>query len=403
MAQRGIVLGSDWTLQRTKVGLIEWREKMPIGRLLPIAALFGLSLGLIYGQVGAAFSQDSAAAVAAAQKAATDALSSPSEWKGPTTGPKPIAGKRLAIIPCGLITEGCNRPARAATEAAKTAGWIPTVLDGQADTGKQLAALNAAVDGKFDAIVMILIDPIQVNEGIQRAIAAKIPVVTLGQPFYTDERKALSQIPDISHDWLKTGELIGDYMIAKSDGKVDALLLNNPETTVVQYGQFAGTKGKLSDPKTCPDCKVTVEDFTIAQINSQPAQLAAAAVQRDPKINWVWCYDFCLANVSNDLIARGLQGDVMGAGFDCNAQNLALIKDDQVQRVCIADPRDWEAWATVDTANRLMQGQPFVDQRIPVRLFDKSNIAELTSEDLKDGWQGGIDYKSFYKKMWLVN
>src|ERR1700677_3334100 len=107
MAQRGIVLGSDWTLQRTKVGLIEWREKMPIGRLLPIAALFGLSLGLIYGQVGAAFSQDSAAAVAAAQKAATDALSSPSEWKGPTTGPKPIAGKRLAIIPCGLITEGC--------------------------------------------------------------------------------------------------------------------------------------------------------------------------------------------------------------------------------------------------------------------------------------------------------
>ena len=83
---------------------------------------------------------------------------------------------------------------------------------------------------------------------------------------------------------------------------------------------------------------MTVEDFTIAQINSQPAQLAAAGVQRDPKINWVWCYDFCLANVSNDLIARGLQGDVMGAGFDCNAQNLALIKDDKVQRVCIADP-----------------------------------------------------------------
>ena len=81
-----------------------------------------------------------------------EALSSPSEWKGPTTGPKPIAGKRVAIIPCGLITEGCNRPARAATEAAKTIGWVPTVLDGQADTGKQLAAINAAVDGKYDAI-----------------------------------------------------------------------------------------------------------------------------------------------------------------------------------------------------------------------------------------------------------
>ncbi|MFZ0602344.1 MAG: sugar ABC transporter substrate-binding protein [Roseiarcus sp.] len=376
---------------------------MPIGkRLLAIAALFGLSFALACSQVGVAYSQDAAAAVAVAQKAAEAALSSPSQWEGPTTGPKPIPGKRLAIITCALLTEGCNRPARAATEAAKKIGWVPTVFDGQADTGKQLAAINAAVDGKYDAIVMILIDPIQVNEGVKRAIAAKIPVVTLGQPFYTAERKALSQIPDISHDWLKTGELIGDYMIWKSDGKVDALLLNNPETTVVQYGQFAGTKSKLSDPKTCPDCKVTVEDFTIAQINSQPAQLAAAAVQRDPKINWVWCYDFCMANVATDLIARGLQDHISGAGFDCNAQNLELIKDDRVQRVCIADPRDWEAWATVDTANRLMQGQQFVDQKIPVRLFDKSNLADLTAEDRKEGWQGGIDYKAHYEKMWGV-
>lgn len=374
---------------------------MPIGkRLLAIAALLGLSLALACGQVGVAYSQDAAAAVAVAQKAAEAALSSPSQWEGPTTGPKPTPGKRLAIITCALLTEGCNRPARAATEAAKKIGWIPTVFDGQGDTGKQLAAINAAVDGKYDAIVIILIDPSQVSEGVKRALAAHIPMVTLGQPFYTKERKALSEIPDISHDWLKTGELIGDYMIWKSDGKVDALLLNNPETTVVQYGQFAGTKSKLTNPKTCPDCKVTVEDFTIAQINSQPAQLAAAAVQRDPKINWVWCYDFCMANVATDLIARGLQDHISGAGFDCNAQNLELIKDGKVQRVCIADPRDWEAWATVDTANRLMQGQPFVDQKIPVRLFDKSNLADLTAEDRKEGWQGGIDYKARYEKMW---
>jgi len=165
---------------------------MPIGkRSLRVAALLGLLLGFACGEASTAFSQDAAAAVAAAQKAAQEALSSPSEWKGPTTGPKPIPGKRVAVVPCALLTEGCNRPARAATEAAKKIGWTPTVFDGQADTGKQLAAINAAVDGKYDAIIVILIDPIQVNEGIQRAIAAHIPVVTLGQPFYTDERKAL--------------------------------------------------------------------------------------------------------------------------------------------------------------------------------------------------------------------
>ena len=70
--------------------------------------------------------------------------------------------------------------------------------------------------------------------------------MTLGQPFYTERARRCRKFPDISHDWLKTGELIGDYMIWKSNGKVDALLLNNPETTVVLYGQFAGTKGKLT-------------------------------------------------------------------------------------------------------------------------------------------------------------
>jgi ribose transport system substrate-binding protein len=343
------------------------------------------------------------AAVAAAQAAAEKALASPSEWIGPTSSPKPQLGKKLAIISCAQLSEGCNRPSRAALDAAQKIGWTATVFDGQADTGKQIAAINAAVDGKYDAILLILVDPIQTSEGVQRAIDANIPLVTLAEPAYTDERKALlATIPDISHDWFKTGELIGDYMIWKSDGRLDALLLNDPEFTVVNLGQFNGTKSKLSDPNACPSCKVTVENFTAATLTSQPAALAAAAVQRDPNLNWVWCYDFCMANVATDLIARGLQRDIRGAGFDCNAQNLGLIKDGKVQSVCVADPRDWEAWAAVDTANRLMQGQPPAEQSIPVRLFDASNLADLTPTDLKDGWQGGLDFRSHFLKIWGV-
>ena len=242
-------------------------------RLLSITALLGLALGFACGEIGAAFSPDAAAAVAAAQKSATEALSSPSAWKGPTTGPKPLPGKKIAIVTCALLTEGCNRPARAATEAVKKIGWSPTVFDGQGDTGKQLAAINAAVDGKYDAIIVILIDPIQVNEGIKRAIAANIPVVTLGQPLYTEARKALTQIPDISHDWLKTGELIGDYMIWKSDGKVDALLLDNPETTVVEYGQFAGTKSQAHRPQGVPRLQGDSREFH-HRPDQQPARAA---------------------------------------------------------------------------------------------------------------------------------
>lgn len=372
-------------------------------RLNPMVALVGLTIAFVCGGVSSALSQDAAAAVAAAQKEAEQALSAPTTWAGPTSAPKPLPSKKIAVISCAQLTEGCNRPSRAAVEAAEKIGWEATIFDGKGDVGTQLAAINAAVDSKFDGIVLMIVDPVQVNEGIKRAIDAKIPVVTLAEPAYTDERKALlADVPDVSHDWLRTGELIGDYMIWKSDGHINALLLNDPEVTVVDFGQFTGTKNKLSDPNTCPDCKVTVENFTIATLNTQPAALAAAAVQRDPSINWVWCYDFCMANVATDLIARGLQGNVMGAGFDCNAQNLQLIRDGKVQVVCIADPRDWEAWASVDTLNRLMNGQPPVEQNIPVRLFDKSNLDELTETDIKNGWQGGTDFRSQFLKIWGV-
>ena len=83
-------------------------------------------------------------------------------------------------------------------------------------------------------------------------------------------------------------------------------------------------------------------------------------------------------------------------------RSIPLIQDGKVQSVCIADPRDWEAWASVDTANRLMQGQPAAEQRIPVRLFDASNLSELTPTDLKQGWQGGIDYQVHFLKIWGV-
>jgi ribose transport system substrate-binding protein len=364
----------------------------------------GLAIAFSLGGVSASLSQDAAAAVAAAQKEAEQALSAPTAWAGPTAAPKPLAGKKIAVISCAQLTEGCNRPSRAAVEAAQKLGWDATIFDGKGDVGTQLAAINAAVDSKYDGIALMIVDPVQNNEAIHRAIDAKIPVVTLAEPPYTDQRKALlSSVPDVSHDWLRTGKLIGDYMIWKSDGHVNALLLNDPEVTVVLYGQFAGTEGKLSDKQACPDCKVTVENFTIATLNTQPAALTAAAVQRDPTINWVWCYDFCMANVSTDLISRGLQGKIMGAGFDCNAQNLQLIRDGRVQVVCIADPRDWEAWAAVDTLNRLMNGQPAVDQNIPVRLFDKSNVDQLTDNDIKNGWQGGTDFRSQFLKIWGVH
>ena len=268
-------------------------------------------------------------------------------------------------------------------------GWKPTVLDGKGEPSGQLAAANAAVDARYDAIIVILVDPsTNLKEAMTKAKAANIPVVTLGAPAYSDARGQLDWIPDISHDWLATGDVLGYYMIWKSDGKVDALMLHDSSTLVVDQGQYKGSHRILTDKTKCPDCKVTVKDFTQATLTSQPAQDALATIQANPSINWIWCYDFCLQQAVQKLKSAGLGDDLSGAGFDCNAANLELMKSGTVQTVCVADPRDWEAWATVDQANRLVEGEKPVDQKIPFLLVDRDTIDKLTLRGPGEGLAG---------------
>src|SRR4030081_2158140 len=121
-----------------------------------------LSLGVLVSACGGSTTAGSGAtdaqiatAVARAQAAAPASLASTSQWAGPTTGPAPVSGKRVAIISCLQQTEGCNRPSLSALEAAQVIGWQPTILDGQGEPSKQLAALNAAEDAHYDAIILI--------------------------------------------------------------------------------------------------------------------------------------------------------------------------------------------------------------------------------------------------------
>ena len=326
----------------------------------------------------------------------------PSGWSGPSSAPTPPDDIRVAIVSVQEITEGSARATRAAKEAAELLGWEADILDGEGTTDGALAAINAAVDSGYDAMTLTFIDPSTVSEGINRALDAGMPIVTLGVPAYTPERAAFDQIPDSSHDWILTGEIIGHYMNCRSEGDVNALLLNGAETVVVLHGQFKGTFDILTDPAICPDCEISEERFSLATIDTQTAQLAVSGVQANPDLNWVWCYDFCLAQVSTTLQANGLDEGILGAGFDCNAQNIQLIKDATVQVVCIADPRNWEAWATIDLVNRLLNGEDPVDQSIPVRLFDDANADEFTEEDIQEGWQGGYDFRSEYLRIWGV-
>lgn len=373
-------------------------------RLAALAAL-AASAALIMAACGSGESQsddtsgnaDSSAAVKAATDTVAQWSTANSEWQGPTEAPKPKPGVNVAIITCDQNAEGCARPGRAQQEAAKLLGWKTTLFDGQGNPAKQLAAINAAVDAHFDAIILDLVDTRTTQEGIQRAIKANIPLISVA-----NLNNVPDTIPDVSHDWVFTGQLAADYMIAKSKGKVNALVLLDNEFEVVKNGEYKGIMSILEDKVKCPDCKVTVKQFQIANLETQPGSLAVAALQQDPSINWIWCFDACMSRVASQVLASGISTEAKGIGMNGNAQNLQLIKDDQFQTMTVANPYQWEAWAAIDNLNRLLAGEEAVDQKIPVRIFDADNVGDLPADEMASGWNGGVDYVSQYKKLWGI-
>ncbi|MFD1104105.1 sugar ABC transporter substrate-binding protein [Sphingobium olei] len=196
---------------------------------------------------------------------------------------------------------------------------------------------------------------------------------------------------------------MANYMIWKSNGKPNVLLIKNTDLYIVSHGQYLGTTEVLNDKAACAGCKSVTREYALANLDTQPASVALAALQGDPSIDWVWCFDSCMSRVARSLVASGIGSKVRGAGFDCNGENVQLIQQGQIQAVCAADPRDWEGYALVDNLNRMLHGQSAVEQNIPIRMFDKDTIGRLSPNEVQHGWQGDFDFRSQYKKLWGVS
>ncbi len=349
------------------------------------------------------------AAVAKAEAGASELLEAGKQentWTGPETSPKPRQGLRVTIIPEQMASTGSSRPALAIDAEARKLGWKPKISDGQGKPEVQLNALNTAVDEKVDAIVLIFVDTTRVQSGLKRALASDIKVVTLGSLKNTPDT-----IPDVSFDWVRAGESVAQYAVWKSGGDLGMLQMRNSDLYIVINGQFKGSNDYLQNPANCPGCDIVTKDWSLATFEDPtigPAAQAVATRLANPHLNWVTCFDSCLFRVSNGLNRAGFKESMSGAGFDCNPENLDIIRTGGVQKVCFADPREWLAFAAIDNVNRMTNDLPPFDftKSIPVALFDKDSLESLPpdkSADLESkGWQGNYDFRAKFEQLWGI-
>ena len=327
------------------------------------------------------------------------------QWTGPAESPTP---KRLkvTVIPEQMASTGSSRPALAIKNEGPKLGWDVKISDGQGKPEVQPAALNTAVDEKVDAVILIFVDTTRIQSALQRAISQNVKVVTLGSLKNTPE-----SIPDVSFDWVGAGRAVAQYAVWKSGGDLGMLQMRNTDLYIVMSGQYKGTNDYLSDPENCPGCDIVTKDWSLATFDDPtigPAAQAIATRLADPRLNWVTCFDSCMFRVANGLKRAGFAESMSGAGFDCNPENLDLIREGVVQRVCFADPREWLAFAAMDNVNRLTNGEPAFDYTpaIPIALFDSDSLdhldPELAAQLEIEGWQGNFDFRAKFEELWGV-
>ena len=312
----------------------------------------------------------------------------------PTQGPRPVPGKHIVVIPCSMAAEGCARQARAVMEAAALIGWKTTLIDPAGDNAKQAQAVEKAISIKADGIILASIDSAFILGPLHEARAAGIHVVAEGQ----DSEDLYEAIALTKKFYTDQGYMTGVAAYKMGGYKAQMILLEDNEFAGVRY-RADGVKNFINDCKAAGgDCSIVAsQQFLVSQVQTELPTQTVALVRQHPDFDVLWAgYDFAMNFMIQGLKQADLTGHGFGVSFDANDANTEIIRQGGYQKATVGLPIEWMSYGMVDNMNRLLSGQQPVDQGLGVKLLTKDNIQP------SGAWEGDMDFRAAYKKLWGV-
>ena len=165
------------------------------------------------------------------------------------------------------------------------------------------------------------------------------------------------------------------------------MTINQVKSTVPMV---AGIRQEFS--KYCSGCKLKFTDVTIADIATKIQPNVQAALTGDPGINYVIAlYDSAeVPFVAAAIRAAGRTGRVKVSTFNGTPEILKLVKQGDIVTMNVGENLEWIGYAIVDQSMRIMGGlKPVKNARVPVRVFDKSNIGQAGPK-FTSGWGNDV-------------
>jgi ribose transport system substrate-binding protein len=317
---------------------------------------------------------------------------------GPAFDAKARAGgKTLFIIPASSQVPFVSTIANHIKRLATPIGVKVTIWQNQGQPSQWVQGMNAAISQRASAIVLLAgNDPAGLQPQIRAAKARGIP--TIVAHLYDDNQPSAPNVGGLVNIPYKiAGRLIADQAIVDTKGKANAIVvtINQVKSTVPMV---AGIRDEFR--KYCGGCKLKFTDVTIADIATKIQPNVQAALTADPGINYVIAlYDSAeVPFVAAAIRAAGRIGRVKVSTFNGTPEILKMVKQGDIVNMNVGENLEWIAYAVVDQSMRIMGGlRPVKNARVPVRVFDRSNIAQAGPR-FTSGW--GTSYIRGYRKLW---
>ena len=342
---------------------------------------------------------DDAAIVAEAKADVIRYAGPQTQWLGPTSAPKPEAGKLIVYLSGDEQNDISREYGLYIKQAADKIGWKVTIIDGKGSPTSWLAGLNQAIALKPAGIAMFA-DAASLQDPIKKGVAQGIKFVGLHAAGLPGPQPDLNLFVNIQEDPREIGKAEADWAIADSNGTARVVVLSHNEYAI------AATKSGATRDRVlqCTGCKL------LDYVNSP----ASEAAQRQPQLTTSWVQRFGLPFYAtsvgdNDwdfavptLRSGGVAPDqVKLIAADGNRSAYERIrKGGQYQVVTVSEPIELQAYQAVDELNRAFNNAPPSGFVQPPFLVTKENIHSEGGD--QNTFIPSNDYKKHYLEIWGV-
>ncbi|MFI7636477.1 sugar ABC transporter substrate-binding protein [Nonomuraea sp. NPDC049400] len=227
------------------------------------------------------------------------------------------AGASYAVITHGAPGDSFWDVVKNGAEAAGKQYGVKVTYQGDGDPAKQSQLIDQAVSEKADGIVVSMANPDALREAIGKAVAAKIPVITINSG--ADSSKAFGAVTHVGQSEDVAGRGAGEQL--KAAGITKLLCVIHEAGNVGLDQRCKGAEQTLGGTVE----RLQVDVSNLADVTSK----VTAKLQSDKQVNGVLALNPAVAIAARDAVKdSGSQAKL--ATFDLSGDVVSAIKDGEV-------------------------------------------------------------------------